>query len=310
MNWMADERGERRMIAAEANTLGEALDAHQRTERGRVRTFLRRLARRPSAFVSAVVLLLVILAALAAPLIAPDSPNAISPDLRKAPSHAHPFGTDEVGRDVLSRVIYGGRVSLRVGVIAIGIALIAGTLFGLTAGYKGGWVDSVIMRVMDIMLAFPGFLLAIAIVAILGPGLYNVMIAVGIEAIPVYARTARGSVLSAKEEEYVLGARAIGLGHARILFRYILPNILAPLIVLATLGVGIAILSAAGLSYLGLGAQPPTAEWGAMLSAARAFIRQAWWMSTFPGIAIMLVVLALNLFGDGLREILDPRVRD
>jgi peptide/nickel transport system permease protein len=211
---------------------------------------------------------------------------------------------------VLSRVIYGGRVSLRVGVIAIGIALVAGTLLGLIAGYKGGWADSVIMRLMDIMLAFPGFLLAIAIVAILGPGLYNVMIAVGIEAIPVYARTARSSVLSTKEEEFVLGARAVGLGHARILFRYILPNILAPLIVLATLGVGIAILSAAGLSYLGLGAQPPTAEWGAMLSAARAFIRQAWWMSTFPGTAIMAVVLALNLFGDGLREILDPRVRD
>lgn len=259
---------------------------------------------------SAIVLLLVIVAAVIAPLIAPDNPNAISPDLRKAPSHAHPFGTDEVGRDVLSRVIYGGRVSLRVGVIAIGIALIAGTLLGLVAGYKGGWADSIIMRLMDIMLAFPGFLLAIAIVAILGPGLYNVMIAVGIEAIPVYARTARGSVLSAKEEEYVLGARAIGLGHARILFRYILPNILAPLIVLATLGVGIAILSAAGLSYLGLGAQPPTAEWGAMLAAARAFVRQAWWMSTFPGIAIMVVVLTLNLFGDGLREILDPRVRD
>jgi peptide/nickel transport system permease protein len=207
-------------------------------------------------------------------------------------------------------VIYGGRISLRVGVIAIGIAVTVGTVLGLVAGYAGGWVDSVIMRLMDIMLAFPGFLLAIAIVAILGPGLTNVMIAVGIEAIPVYARTSRGSVLSTKEEEYVLGARAVGLGHSRILSRYILPNILAPLIVLATLGVGIAILSAAGLSYLGLGAQPPTAEWGAMLAAARAFIRQAWWMSTFPGVAIMVVVLALNLFGDGLREILDPRVRD
>ena len=296
--------------AAEAGALGQALEERDRPQRGRVRTFLRRLARRPAAMASAVFLLLVILAAVAAPLISPDSPDAISPDLRKAPSRAHPFGTDEVGRDVLSRVIYGGRVSLRVGVIAIGIALVAGTLLGLIAGYKGGWADSVIMRLMDIMLAFPGFLLAIAIVAILGPGLYNVMIAVGIEAIPVYARTARSSVLSAKEEEFVLGARAVGLGHARILFRYILPNILAPLIVLATLGVGIAILSAAGLSYLGLGAQPPTAEWGAMLSAARAFIRQAWWMSTFPGIAIMAVVLALNLFGDGLREILDPRVRD
>jgi peptide/nickel transport system permease protein len=298
------------MTASQAMPLSRALDERERTQRGRIRGFLSRLSRRPSAMVSAVVLLMLIVAAIIAPVIAPYDPDAISPDLRKAPSHAHPFGTDEVGRDVLSRVIYGGRVSLRVGVIAIGIALTAGTLLGLVAGYTGGWADSVIMRLMDIMLAFPGFLLAIAIVAILGPGLTNVMIAVGIEAIPVYARTSRGSVLSAKETEYVLGARAIGLGHSRILFRYILPNILAPLIVLATLGVGIAILSAAGLSYLGLGAQPPTAEWGAMLAAARAFIRQAWWISTFPGIAIMLVVLALNLFGDGLREILDPRVRD
>lgn len=259
--------------------------------------------------VSAILIVIVTAAALFAPLLAPYRPNEITPQLRKAPSSAHLFGTDEVGRDVLSRVIYGGRVSLRVGLIAIGIALIAGTLLGLSAGYRGGWVDSVIMRAMDIMLAFPGFLLAIAIVAILGPGLYNVMIAVGIEAIPVYARTSRSSVLSTKEEEYVVSALAIGASHRRILFRYILPNILAPLIVLATLGVGIAILSAAGLSYLGLGAQPPTAEWGAMLASARGFIRQAWWMSTFPGLAIMVVVLALNLFGDGLREILDPRVR-
>ncbi len=286
-----------------------ALDLDQGPRQGRAGHFLRRLLRRPAAMVSAILIVIVTAAALFAPLLAPYRPNEITPQLRKAPSSAHLFGTDEVGRDVLSRVIYGGRVSLRVGLIAIGIALIAGTLLGLSAGYRGGWVDSVIMRAMDIMLAFPGFLLAIAIVAILGPGLYNVMIAVGIEAIPVYARTSRSSVLSTKEEEYVVSALAIGASHRRILFRYILPNILAPLIVLATLGVGIAILSAAGLSYLGLGAQPPTAEWGAMLASARGFIRQAWWMSTFPGLAIMVVVLALNLFGDGLREILDPRVR-
>jgi peptide/nickel transport system permease protein len=287
-----------------------ALEAQQRPEQHRLRRFVRRLMRRPGAAVSAAFLLFVIVVSIGAPLIAPDDPDAISPNLRQPPSREHPFGTDEVGRDVLSRVIYGGRVSLRVGLIAIGIALVFGTVFGLVAGYRGGWIDASIMRLMDVMLAFPGFLLAIAIVAILGPGLYNVMIAVGIEAIPVYARTARGSVLSVKEEEFVIGARAIGLGHTRILFRYILPNILAPLIVLATLGVGIAILSAAGLSYLGLGAQPPTPEWGAMLSAARSFIRQAWWMSTFPGLAIMTIVLTLNLFGDGLREVLDPRVRE
>lgn len=281
----------------------------ERRRRTGIDRFIRQLARRPGAFISAIVLILMVAAAILSPLIAPDDPNAISPDLRKPPSQEHLLGTDELGRDVLSRIIYGGRVSLRVGVVAIGIALLAGTLLGLVAGYQGGWVDSVIMRAMDVMLAFPGFLLAISIVAILGPGLNNVMVAVGIEAIPVYARTCRGSTLSAKEEEFVVGARSVGANHARILFRYILPNIVAPLIVLATLGVGIAILSAAGLSYLGLGAQPPTAEWGAMLAAARSFVRQAWWMSTFPGVAIMIVVLALNLFGDGLREIFDPRLR-
>jgi peptide/nickel transport system permease protein len=301
---------DQRMTVSAPVALSQALYDHERPQRGRVSRFVTRLVHRPSAFISAVLLLLVIVAAVLAPVLAPDDPNAISSNLRKAPSRAHLFGTDDLGRDVLSRVIFGARVSLRVGLIAIGIALVAGTLLGLTAGYWGSWADSIIMRIMDIMLAFPGFLLAIAIVAILGPGLYNVMIAVGIEAIPVYARTSRSSVLSMKEEEYVVGARSMGAGHGRILFRYILPNILAPLIVLATLGVGIAILSAAGLSYLGLGAQPPTAEWGAMLSSARSFIRNSWWMSTFPGLAIMLVVLALNLFGDGLREILDPRVRD
>jgi peptide/nickel transport system permease protein len=305
-----DEMTEQRVTISAPAALSQALDDHERPQRGRVQRFVTRLIRRPSALVSAVLLLLVVVAAILAPLLAPDDPNAISSNLRKPPTHTHLFGTDDLGRDVLSRVIFGARVSLRVGIIAIGIALVAGTLLGLTAGYWGSWADSIIMRIMDIMLAFPGFLLAIAIVAILGPGLYNVMIAVGIEAIPVYARTSRSSVLSMKEEEYVVGARAMGAGHGRILFRYILPNILAPLIVLATLGVGIAILSAAGLSYLGLGAQPPTAEWGAMLSSARSFVRNSWWMSTFPGLAIMIVVLALNLFGDGLREILDPRVRD
>lgn len=301
---------DQRVAGSAPRSGGRTLDDLQRTRRTVVGRFLRRLARRPGALISALVLILIVGAAIVAPLVSPDDPNAISPDLRKPPSHTHLLGTDELGRDVLSRIIYGGRVSLRVGVVAIGIALLTGSLLGLVAGYQGGWVDSVIMRAMDVMLAFPGFLLAISIVAILGPGLNNVMIAVGIEAIPVYARTARGSTLSTKEEEYVIGARAMGANHARILFRYILPNILAPLIVLATLGVGIAILSAAGLSYLGLGAQPPTAEWGAMLSAARSFVRQAWWMSTFPGVAIMIVVLALNLFGDGLREIFDPRLRD
>lgn len=255
-------------------------------------------------------MLFVIAVAIFAPLLAPYDPDEISSNLRMAPSWSHPFGTDELGRDVLSRIIYGARVSLRVGLVSIGIALIGGTIIGIVSGYWGGWLDSCIMRLMDIMLAFPGFLLAIAIVAILGPSLFNVMIAVGIEAIPVYARTSRGSVLGMKEDEYMVGARAIGARDARILTRYVLPNIIAPLIVLATIGVGFAILAAAGLSYLGLGAQPPTPEWGAMLSSARSFLRDSWWMATFPGLAIMIVVLALNLFGDGLRDVLDPRQRD
>jgi peptide/nickel transport system permease protein len=240
-------------------------------------------------------------------VLAPHDPNEISRDRRAAPTMSHPFGTDDLGRDVLSRVIYGARVSLRVGLIAVGIAAVCGSLLGVAAAFFGGWLDNVIMRIMDIMLAFPGILLAIAIVAILGPSLFNVMIAVGIEAIPVYTRTARSSALVVRDLDYVIGAQASGSGNGRILFRHILPNIVAPLIVLASIGVAGAILAAAGLSYLGLGAQPPTAEWGAMLSSSRNFLRDSWWMATFPGVAIMIVVLALNLFGDGLRDILDPR---
>lgn len=281
-----------------------------RARRGRLAQVGRRLRRRPGALAGAVVILLFVAIALLAPAIAPGDPDAISGDRRAAPSADHLFGTDDLGRDVLSRVIYGARVSLRVGLVSIGIALTAGSLLGVVAGYTGGWLDSVIMRVTDVMLAFPGILLAIAIVAILGPSLFNVMIAVGIEAIPVYTRTARASTLVVKEQEYVIGARALGCRHARVIRRHILPNIVAPLIVLATIGVAGSILTAAGLSYIGLGAQPPTAEWGAMLSTARNFLRDAWWMATFPGLAIMLVVLALNLFGDGLRDILDPRLRD
>jgi peptide/nickel transport system permease protein len=270
----------------------------------------RKLRRRPGALFGACVLTLFILVAIFAPLIAPMDPLEISSNRRAAPSSAHWLGTDEVGRDVLSRLIYGARVSLRVGLVAIGIALTFGAILGMVAGFVGGWIDSLIMRLTDIMLAFPGILLAIAVVAVLGPSLFNVMIAVGVESIPAYIRTARGSTLSVKEMEYVTGARTIGSSSLRIIARHILPNVAAPLIVLATIGIAGSILSAAGLSYLGLGAQPPTPEWGAMLSSARSFVRDAWWIATFPGIAIMLVVLALNLLGDGLRDILDPRMRN
>jgi peptide/nickel transport system permease protein len=280
-----------------------------RPSHGRFYRAVRMFMHRPGALAGAFVIALMVFSAIFASVIAPDDPNAISRDRRAAPSSAHLLGTDELGRDLLSRVIYGSRVSLRVGLVTIGIALSVGTLLGLIAGYRGGWVDSILMRITDIMLAFPGILLAIAIVAILGPGLFNVMIAVGIEAIPVYTRTARASTLAVKEREFVIAARATGARHERIIARHILPNIMAPLIVLATIGVAGSILAAAGLSYLGLGAQPPTAEWGAMLASARNYLRDSWWIATFPGIAIMIVVLALNLFGDGLRDVLDPHAQ-
>ena len=269
---------------------------------------LRKFLGKPGAVVGAIVILAFILVALFAPALAPYEPEKmIYTAVQQPPSWEHPFGTDELGRDIFSRVLHGARISLQVGIIAVGIALTSGTLLGLLAGFLGGRVDALIMRTMDVMLAFPGILLALAIVAILGPGLFNTMIAVGVAAVPVYARTARASTLSTLELDYVIAATALGASRARIAFVHVLPNITAPIIVLATVGVATAILSAAGLSYLGLGAQPPTPEWGAMLSEARSFLRSSWWMATFPGLAIMLVVMAFNLLGDGLRDVFDPR---
>lgn len=268
-----------------------------------------KMKKRPGMIIGIGVLILFVLVGIFAPWLAPMDPLEISSNRRGAPSMDNWLGTDEVGRDILSRVIYGSRVSLRVGLVAISIALGFGSILGMIAGYAGGWIDTIIMRLTDIMLAFPGILLAIAVVAVLGPSLFNVMIAVGIESIPAYIRTARGSTLSVKEMEYVTAARTSGSTTVRIILRQIMPNVAGPLIVLSTIGIAGSILSAAGLSYLGLGAQPPTPEWGAMLSSARAFVRDAWWIATFPGIAIMVVVLALNLVGDGLRDILDPRTK-
>ena len=268
-----------------------------------------KMKKRPGMIIGIAVLVLFVFIGVFAPWIAPMDPLEISSNRRAAPSAEHWLGTDEVGRDVLSRIIYGTRVSLRVGLVAISIALGFGSVLGMIAGVAGGWIDSIIMRLTDIMLAVPGILLAIAVVAVLGPSLFNVMIAVGIESIPAYVRTARGSTLSVKEMEYVTASRTTGGTAPRIILRHILPNVAGPVIVLSTIGIAGSILSAAGLSYLGLGAQPPTPEWGAMLSSARAFVRDAWWIATFPGIAIMIVVLALNLVGDGLRDILDPRTK-
>ncbi len=275
-----------------------------------LRDALRRLFRNKLAIIGMVLLGLFVFCAIFAPWIAPYDP--IAQDVtrrREPPSREHPFGLDEVGRDLLSRVIYGARVSLYVGVASVSLAIIAGTLIGAVSGYAGGWVDNVVMRIMDIMLAFPSLLLAIAIVAILGPGLLNMLYAIAFVSIPAYARLVRASVLAAKEMDYVLAARAIGCSSARILFRHIMPNCLTPIIVQGTLGIATAILDAAGLSFLGLGAQPPTPEWGAMLGQGRGSVFTAPHVVIFPGLAIMLTVLGFNLLGDGLRDALDPRLR-
>lgn len=264
--------------------------------------------RNKGAVIGLILLLVWVLIAILAPLIAPYDPLLIVDSARQPPSATHWFGTDRLGRDVLSRVIYGSRISLLLGIISVAFGSIVGITLGLIAGYFRGGTDNLVMRIMDAMLAFPGLLLALIIIATLGPSIQNVMIAVGFATIPLYARLTRGSVLSVRESLYVESARVIGGGHSRIMFRHILPNVAAPLIVLSTLQVGNAILVGAGLSFLGLGAQPPTPEWGLMTAEGRDVLGKAWWISTFPGLAILSVVMALNLMGDGMRSALDPRL--
>jgi peptide/nickel transport system permease protein len=270
----------------------------------------RRFRRSPGAIIGAIVVGVILLAAIFAPIVAPHDPLAQAlGNQSQPPSAAHWFGTDKLGRDVFSRVVYGARTSIGIGFVAVGVAITAGTLIGLIAGYSGGRVDSALMGAMDVMLAFPSIILAIGITTILGPSITNLMIAVGIVYIPQYARLARSSVLQVKETEYVEAARAIGAGVPSILVRHILPNIVAPLLVQATLGIATAELEAAGLSYLGLGARPPAPEWGAMLNDARDYWVSAPWALIVPGLAITTLVLGFNLLGDGLRDALDPSSR-
>lgn len=271
----------------------------------------RRLKRNKAALAGGAIVAVFVAVALAAPLIAPYDPNEGDLGMRlKPPSAAHWLGTDALGRDVLSRIVYGAQVSLQIQIVAVLIALVAGTLLGMFGGYYGGWADHLIMRAMDILLAFPGIFLAISIIAVLGPGLLNLMLAAGIYSVPQFARIVRGSILSLKEKEFVEAARAAGESDRSILFRYLLPNSMAPIIIQTTLRMATVLLTASGLSFLGLGVQPPRAEWGAMLSTARPYLITAPHVATFPGLAIMLVVMGFNLFGDGLRDSLDPRLKD
>ncbi|MGO4917295.1 ABC transporter permease [Pseudogemmobacter sp. W21_MBD1_M6] len=256
---------------------------------------------------AAIVLVFVTLAVLAPVLPIADPITTSWTAIRKPPSTLAWFGTDELGRDVFSRMIWGAQASLLAGVVSVMIAVAVGVPFGLVAGYFGGWTDGVISRVTDALLAMPFLIMAIALAAFLGPSLTNAMVAIGLSAVPVFIRLTRGQVLAVKMEDFVEGARAIGLGHGAIMFRYILPNVLAPILVQATLTVATAIIAEASLSFLGLGQQPPAPSWGSMLNIAKNFLSQAPWMAIWPGAAIFLVVMGFNLMGDGLRDALDPR---
>ncbi len=270
----------------------------------------RRLKTNKSAMFGLTIVIILIMTAIFAPFIAPYDPVKLNiVDRMQGPSFTHWLGTDNFGRDIFSRLVYGSRISLYVGFIAVGIGAVFGGIIGATGGYFGGKIDNLIMRLMDVMLAIPRIILAIAIVAVLGTNITNVMVAVGISIVPRYARVVRGTVLSYRGEEFVEAAKAIGASDARIIFENILPNSMAPIIVQSTLGIAKAILDAATLSFLGLGVQPPTPEWGTMLSQGRQFMRTAPHLTIFPGLAIVIVVISLNLFGDGLRDSLDPKMR-
>lgn len=288
----------------------QALRAPSRVTRRRPAAFLRRLFRRRLVLLGAVLAAGFLLVSLTAPLLAPQGYD--QQDLVQRlhpPSTAHPLGTDTLGRDQFGRIVWGARISLLVGALAVTIGLVIGTAVGGLAGFYGTLLDRTAMGAMDILLAFPDILLALAVIAALGPGLPQVMIAVGVHEIPRFARLVRGSVLSVRMLEYVDAARVLGASDPRIMGRHVIPNVIAPIIVLTSLDIGTTMLAAAGLSFLGFGAQPPLPDWGGMINQGRAFLRTAWWVGVFPGAAIMLTVLGFNLIGDGLRDALDPRLR-
>ena len=272
--------------------------------------FLRRWLNGPKPIIGLIVFIIILFCALFAPVVSPYSPTQADFSIaRNAPSVAHWFGTDNLGRDILSRVIHGGRISLLAGVMPVLIAATIGSVLGLMAGYFGGWLDNLIMRAADTMLAFPSLVLTFSIIYALGPNLFNALIAIGITMIPEYIRVVRGQVLTLRGREFVEAATVIGAGSRRIIFRHITPNLMAPIIVCATIGAGRAILIEASLSYLGLGVQPPRASWGSMIQTGYAYIDQAPWLAVFPGLAIIVTVLGINFMGDSLRDALDPRLR-
>ena len=288
----------------------QRVDALASMQGRRQRRVWRRVARHKSAIVGFAIIVVLAVVALTASIIAPYDPIGISRNILQPPSPDHVMGTDQLGRDIFSRVVYGTRISLQMGFIAIAIAATIGTSIGLVAGtYGGGIVDNVLMRFIDALMAVPGILLALTVAAVLGAGLHTAMIAVGFAWIPSFARIIRSLVLQVKEMPYIEAARSLGSSDSRLIWRHVLPNALTPVLVLSSLGIGSAVLIGAALSFLGVGAQPPTAEWGIMLSEGRQFMRSAWWIMAFPGLAITVTVLAANLVGDGLRDALDPRIK-
>lgn len=274
------------------------------------RVFFHRFMKNKLAVAGSVVVLLLFLISMAAPVLAPYDPAGIDvKQILMGPSLAHPLGTDQLGRDVLSRMIWGSSISLKVGFIAVGISTVIGIALGAVSGYYGGWVDSVMMRFVDIMLCFPAFFLILAVIAFLEPSIWNIMAVIGITGWMGVARLVRSEFLSLKEREFVLSARALGASDMRIIFRHILPNAMAPVLVSATLGVAGAILTESALSFLGIGVQPPTPSWGNILTAGKDNIEIAWWLSLFPGLAILVTVLGYNILGEGIRDSLDPRLK-
>ncbi len=275
-----------------------------------MKDYIKLLKKSPLAMIGTVLVILFLFVALFAPMLAPYDP--IKQDLNnilQPPSKEHPFGTDTLGRDILSRIIYGARISLIVGVLVVTISSIIGIVAGLISGFFGGYIDLIIMRITDLFLSFPALILAMAIAGALGPSLTNTMIAISLVWWPPYARLIRGQVLTVKHKEFVEAATALGQSNLRIMFTHVLPNSLTPAIIQATMDLGAVILTAAGLSFIGFGAQPPTPEWGSMISLGRNYFLKQWWLATFPGLAILITVVGFNLLGDGIRDLLDPRIR-